>query len=81
MNEVDLSVGYIVVDHVAQGIFEERAASGTLIVAENFHGDGRRLGPDGFDGRREGFVSGRLCVRFRADGLGLRATREGENQQ
>ena len=53
MDEVDLSGGYIVIDHVAQGIFEKTAAGGALIVAENFHGDGGGLGPDGFHGRRE----------------------------
>ncbi len=72
MDEVDLSGGYVVIDHVAQGVFEKGTAGGALIVAENFHRDRGGFGADGFHWRRKRFGGGRLCMRFGADGLGLR---------
>ena len=79
MDQIDFSGRYVVVDHEAQGIFEKGAASGALIVAEDFHCDWRGFGPDGFHWRRERFGRRRLCVCFGADGLGLRTARGHED--
>src|ERR1700683_716458 len=84
MDQVNLSVGDVVLDHRAQRIFKEAAARRALIVAEDFHGDGRVAVADGLYGSAGGGVCGDALVRGRRGPGGggrrsLRGERRGEN--
>src|ERR1700733_3134227 len=84
MDQVNLSVGDVVLDHRAQRIFKEAAARRALIVAEDFHGDGRVAVADGFYRSAGGGVCRDALVRGRRGSGGgrrrsLRGDRRGEN--
>src|SRR5580698_3281667 len=83
MNQVDLAIGDIVLNHRAQRIFKEAAARRALIVAEDFHGDGRVAVADSLYGSAGGGVCGDALAGGRRGSRGggrrsLRGDRRGE---